>query len=261
MNALKRFAPLTFAVALLLTLPGGVAFAADDKGQSTLDPAGPQAQHVADLFWIITIPALLVLVLVAAAIITAAIRFRDKGGPPKGDAVIGWSTDKMPVQLGGNNAIEFTWTVVPAFILMLIFVLTAIQMPYLRDRPSQAADALKITVVGRQWAWSFEYPNPGSTKKLTTFGEMIIPVGEVVGLDITSKDVIHSWSIPRLSGRLDAVPGQTNSTWVRADAIGTYYGQCTEFCGLSHAFMSAKVTVLSRADFDAWYTKKKQGGG
>jgi cytochrome c oxidase subunit 2 len=87
----------------------------------------------------------------------------------------------------------------------------------------------------------------------------VIPEKSVVSLEITSVDVIHSWSIPRLQGRIDAIPGQTNTSWIEAESTGAYYGQCTEFCGLSHASMTARVLALSQSDWDAWYAK--QAGG
>jgi cytochrome c oxidase subunit 2 len=218
---------------------------AEDQGQSTLDPAGPQAQHIRDLFYIITIPALLVILIVGGAIIFAAFRFRRREGD-----------ETQPKQIGGNNALEFTWTLVPALILLAIFLVSVFQLPFLRHTPTQAADAMHIHVIGRQWAWSFEYQTPAGKKKITTFGTMTIPAGEVVNLDIDSVDVIHSWSVPRLGGRLDAVPGKHNTTWVLADKPGTYYGQCTEFCGLSHALMTTKVVALPPDEFDAWYQKQ-----
>jgi cytochrome c oxidase subunit 2 len=227
---------------------------ADDssKAQSTLDPAGPQAQHISDLWYIILVPALLVTFVVCGLIIYAAIRFRRR------------SEDEMPRQVGGNNALELTWTAVPALILMAIFVLTLFQMPFIRSTPASATDAMRVKVQGRQWAWSFAYPGTKSTRPgikvkagdatyTTATNDLVIPAGQVVSLDITSIDVIHSWSIPRLSGRLDAVPGQTNQTWIEANQPGAYYGQCTEFCGLSHAAMTARVLALSPDDWNAWY--------
>ena len=224
-----------------------VLAAGNSQGQSSVDPAGPAAQHIADLFWIVMVPALLVLVVVGSAILYTAFHFRERDGETR-----------VPRQVGGNNALELTWTLVPALILAGILILSFTQMPFLRHSPQP--DAMHIKVIGRQWAWSFEYP--GKTAKgapITQFGTMVIPVGEVVNLDIESKDVIHSWSVPRLGGRMDAIPGQHNTTWVEADRVGVYYGQCTEFCGLSHSAMTVKVQVLSKADFDAWFNKL-QGG-
>jgi cytochrome c oxidase subunit 2 len=221
-----------------------------DKQQSTLNPAGPGAQHISELFYIIVIPALLVILLVGGAIIVAAVRFRRKS-----------EDEPQPRQIGGNNALEFTWTVIPALILLTIFIVSVFQLPFLRHTPSEAADAMHIHIVGRQWAWSFEYPGKNAKgQTIRTFGALTIPAGQVVNLDIDSVDVIHSWSVPNLSGRLDAIPGMQNHTWVLADHPGTYYGQCTEFCGLSHAAMTAKVVALPPAEFDQWFALQQRGG-
>jgi cytochrome c oxidase subunit 2 len=214
-----------------------------DHAQSPLNPAGPEAQRISDLFWIITIPALLVLLIVGGMIVVAAFKFRRKS-----------EDDAWPAQIGGNNALEFTWTLVPALILLAIFAISLPQLPFLRNLPAEAAGAKHIKVIGRQWAWSFEYP--GGVK---TFGVLTIPAGEAINLDIESLDVIHSWSVPRLAGKIDAIPGQHNTAWVMANDVGIYYGQCTEFCGLSHSAMLVKVVALSQHDFDAWYLKQKGG--
>ena len=259
MNALKRILPLSAATTALLLLAATPALADDSsKQQSILDPAGPSAQHISDLWYIILVPALLVLVLVCGAIIYAAFRFRRK------------SEDEMPRQVAGSNALEFTWSLVPALILLAIFVLTLYQMPFVRQVPASASNAMVVKVIGRQWAWSFGYPNVKNVKigqKVTANGtpyttatnDLVIPAGTVVSLDINSMDVIHSWSIPRLQGRIDAIPGQTNHSWVEANSPGAYYGQCSEFCGLSHAAMTARVLALSQSDWDAWYSNQVGG--
>ncbi|MEA2684217.1 MAG: cytochrome c oxidase subunit [Chloroflexota bacterium] len=240
---MKKTGGITALGLALLGLMGtGIsAFAADisNQTQSPLDPAGPAAQHISDLWYIILIPALIVTFGVGAAIIYIAFRYR--------------RTDEnlMPKQVGGNNALEFTWTLIPALILLGIFAISFPQMEYLRHTPAPTATTVKVT--GRQWAWSFEYPTTGK-KPVTTFGTLYIPAGKVTNLAVDSVDVIHSWSVPRLSGKIDAIPGKHNTTWIKADDPGTYYGQCTEFCGLSHAAMTVTVVALSQADYDKWYS-------
>jgi cytochrome c oxidase subunit 2 len=233
-------------LALLGLLSTGASAFAEDSSQSQgiLDPAGPNAQHISDFWYIVLVPAMLVLVGVGGALIYVAFKYRRK------------DEDFMPTQVGGNNALEFTWTLIPAMILMAIFVLTLLQVGFLRQSP--APDAMRVKVVGQQWAWSFQYEDPNSKKLVNTFGTLYIPAGHVVNLDLESKDVIHSWSVPRLAGRLDAIPGKHNTTWIEANEPGTYYGQCTEFCGLSHAAMTVTVKALAQKDFDAWYSQMKQ---
>jgi cytochrome c oxidase subunit 2 len=260
-SALKSFKTvLATFLACGLSAAGALAALADDgsQQQSSLSPASPQAQHISDLFLIILVPALLVLLIVGGMIVYAAFRFRDPGGPPKGEAHIGWSSDEQPRQLGGNNALEFTWTLVPALILLGIFTVSVLQLPYLRHTPQPEALTVHINAV--RFAWLFDYPVPaGSKGKVFSSNTIYIPAGEVVNLDIDSLDVIHSWSVPRLSGRLDAVPGQHNHTFIFANEPGTYYGQCTELCGVGHAGMQVTVVAMTRADFNAWYLKKLGG--
>jgi cytochrome c oxidase subunit 2 len=244
MSAVKKF--LASVGAAGLALAGAVPALADTdaKGQSSIDPAGPAAQHIRDLWMIVTIPALIVLLAVGGAIIYAAFRFKERD--PK----------FMPKQIGGNNAMEFTWTVIPALVLFILFGISVPQMFYLRHSP--APTGLHITVYGQRYSWSFLYPN---VKKEVFDGSVLyIPAGQPVNLDIKSKDVIHSFSVPRLAGRLDAIPGQTNTLWLQADQPGTYYGQCTELCGTGHATMLVTVKALSAADWQAWYTKLQRGG-
>ena len=125
------------------------------QSQSILNPAGPAAQHISDLWFIILVPALLVLLLVGGAIIYAAFRFRER----EADA-------PEPKQIGGNNALEFTWTLVPALILLSIFFLTIAQLNFIRAVPAEAQSAMTIKVIGRQWSWSFQYPSAPGSKKI-----------------------------------------------------------------------------------------------
>jgi cytochrome c oxidase subunit 2 len=240
-----RVAPLALLPLGLAVLSSIPALADNSsQGQSMLNPAGPQAQRISDLWYIVLVPALLVLLLVGGAIIFAAFHFKAKEG------------DAVPKQIGGNNALEFTWTLVPALILLGIFILSAANLPFLRHTPSEAADAMHIKVIGSQWVWNFKYPG----LKNSYPGILTIPADEVVNLDLNSKDVIHSFSVPRLAGRLDAIPGKNNFMWIQAPA-GTYYGQCTEFCGKAHAGMTITVKAIPRSEFDTWYSKQPKAPG
>jgi cytochrome c oxidase subunit 2 len=243
---LKGILPTALAPAGLSLVVAAPALAEDSsQSQSFIDPAGPVAQHISDLWYIVLIPALFVLVFVGGAIIYAAFKFRAK----EGDTTI-------PKQIGGNNALEFTWTLIPAMILMGIFVVSALQVPFVRHTPTEAADAMHIKVIGSQWIWNFKYPGLRNAYPAT----MVIPADEVVNLDLDSKDVIHSFAVPRLAGRLDAIPGKHNFMWIQAKP-GTYYGQCTEFCGKAHATMTITVRALPRAEFDRWYASQPKAVG
>jgi cytochrome c oxidase subunit 2 len=178
-------------------------------------------------------------VIVFAAIGYAAVKFRDKPGRP------------IPPQSHGKKAVEIGLTALSALILIAVAVPTVATIFKLAKRPS---DAFVVRVTGQQWWWEFTYPdiNGASGRPLVTSGEMVIPVGAKVQLDITSRDVIHSFWIPALNGKRDAVPGRVQPLRIEADQPGEYFGQCTEFCGLSHANMRQKVIALNKVDFDAW---------
>jgi cytochrome c oxidase subunit 2 len=144
--------------------------------------------------------------------------------------------------------LEITWTILPAVILAVVAVPTVATILKLNDKPKQC---MTVQVVGQQWWWEFSYDNGA-----TTANEMVIPAGEVVCLKISSRDVIHSFWVPRLNGKKDAVPGRVHDWYIAADKPGDYWGQCAEFCGLSHANMRIRVRALTKADFDQWYANE-----
>ena len=164
--------------------------------------------------------------------------------------------DDDPAQIHGNTKAELAWTIVPFLILVAVAIPTVFTILDISRTPK---DAMHVKVYGQQWWWSYEYDlNGDGTPEVITANELVLPVGQDVQLDIESRDVIHSFWIPELAGTRDAVPGRVQTTQVRADKVGTYFGQCKEFCGLSHANMRAKAVVLSQADFDTWLQEQEQ---
>jgi cytochrome c oxidase subunit 2 len=157
--------------------------------------------------------------------------------------------DGAPIH--GATKLELAWTAGPVVVLFLIAAFVFIELPGIRDVPEASAgeQQLEIKVTGRQFYWQYEYPNG-----VIAIDTMRAPVGVPVTLEVTApeNDVIHSWWIPALGGKIDAIPGVTNETWFQAENEGVYTGQCAELCGLEHAQMLASVQVLSAAEFDAW---------
>jgi cytochrome c oxidase subunit 2 len=161
------------------------------------------------------------------------------------------------------------WTAFPVVILFLIGAFVFWELPGIEDVPNATAGGqsatgsqsvtadreLEIRVTGRQFYWQFEYPNG-----VIAIDEMRAPAGVPVRLTVTApdEDVIHSWWIPALGGKIDAIPGRVNQTWFQADNPGVYTGQCAELCGLEHAKMTASVEVMQRPDFDAWLERRRQ---
>ncbi len=222
-----------------------------NNGQNSLEPKGPQAQKIYDLF----VPILIIAIIVGIAIIIAtvflAVKFRYKKG-----------TNENPKQVHGNTRLEIGWTVLPALLLAIIAVPTVATIFDLAQNPGPSA--LQVTVEGKQWWWQFSYPDA----KVVTADEMIIPTGRDVFVHLTACDgagaaktcnVIHSFWVPELSGKKDVVPGQENTLTLNADKPGTYLGQCAEYCGLSHANMRFRVIAKSPADFQTWLSEQQQG--
>ncbi len=207
--------------------------------QSVLSPAGPVAttelQVISLGFWIMLGVGVVVLGLLLAII----FRFRAR----KND-------DALPEQVEGNTRLEFAWTIIPLLLLAVLAVPT-IKDAFAAASPPNPSTALPVTVVGHQWWWEFDYP----TLHIVTADEMHIPAGTQVAISLQSVDVIHSFWVPRLAGKLDAVPGRTNSMWLEAAQPGTYAGQCAELCGTSHALMRLSVIADSPSAWSAWVQK------
>jgi cytochrome c oxidase subunit II len=157
--------------------------------------------------------------------------------------------DGAPIH--GATKLELAWTAGPVIVLFLIASFVFIELPGIKDIPDATAgeQQLEIKVTGRQFYWQYEYPNG-----VIAVDQMRAPAGVPVRLLVSAPDadVIHSWWIPALGGKIDAIPGRTNETWFEADKEGVYTGQCAELCGLEHARMLASVDVMSRPAFDAW---------
>ncbi len=207
--------------------------------QSTLHPTADYSGWIQNLNLQLTFWVVVIFVLVQGLLIVAVVRFRARPGAPE------------PKQVHGNTTLEIAWTIAPAIILALVAVPTVLTIWKTQSRPP--GDLMKVKVVGHQWWWEFQYPDLG----VTTASEMHVPVGKTVWVDIETADVIHSFWFPAVAGKRDAVPNHTNHIWFTADSLGTFPGQCAEFCGLSHANMRMKLMVESPADFALWVADQK----
>ena len=229
----------TLALGLLVLLVA--AGCASDAPLDTLEPQGPAARSIDNLLNPVMIIAGVVFLFVELGIVFLVIRFRRR----KDD-----DGEELPAQTHGNLVLELGWTILPAVILAFVAVGT---LATLFDLYQEPENALEIDVVGQQWWWDFQYDVDGDGEyDFRTPNEMVIPAGTPIDLDITSMDVIHSFWIPSLNGKRDAVPGRHHDWTLEADEPGTYWGQCTEYCGLSHANMRMRVIALPQDQFDAW---------
>lgn len=236
----RRVAPLALILPLVLLLGA----CASDAPQDTMDPAGPIARSIDNLFNGVFLVAAVVFVVVEFGTLALVMRFRRR--KDDGD-------DDLPAQTHGNFRLEIAWTMLPAVLLAVVGFFT---LRTLFDINQRDDDDLTVQVVGQQWWWEFAYDLDGdgdfTDEQVLTANDLVIPAGVDVNLDITSNDVIHSFWIPRLNGKKDAVPGRTHPLRLNADEPGTYVGQCTEFCGLSHGYMRQRVVALPPDEFDAW---------
>jgi cytochrome c oxidase subunit 2 len=214
---------------------------ARDAPQDTWQPAGSNAQEIQDLQWWVFMIAGIILLIVFVVIIYVIIRFRDRG-------------QEMPKQSHGNPALEIGLTILPAIILIAVAIPT-VSTVFSLAKTSDTQCIVNVT--GQQWWWEYEYPvqtcgGVEIAEPIVTAGELVMPAQVNVLLRITSNDVIHSYWIPRLNGKRDAVPGRIHPLRMEANQPGIYAGQCTEFCGLSHARMRMNAVSLTVADFGTW---------
>lgn len=242
-------------VAGLVALVALVATSCGDKPLDTLDPAGPRAESINDLLYPVLIVAAIVFVFVQGGVLYMAGRFRVKRPANPAEERPGtYPDDEFPSQIHGHDALEYTWTAIPTLILAVIAVFTLVVLFELDDVEA-TEDQMVVEVVGQQWWWEFQYHLDGNLDTppdIVTANEMVIPVDTEIPLEVQSRDVIHSFWIPRLAGKKDAVPGRSHPWVLEASETGRFMGQCTEFCGLSHAYMRMFTVAVTADEFDQW---------
>jgi cytochrome c oxidase subunit 2 len=226
-----------------------------DGPQSTFDPAGPVAREQLDLFYLTCWVTLVIFVFVGAALAYAMVKFRARS-----DADM---HAEPPEQHHGNPVIEASLIAASLLSLVVIAIPTLREIWLTYDVPeSEKANAYEVTATGYQWWFKFEYPNEKAqtldasgklvSATLTTGSELVIPAGRPVHVNLRTVDVIHSFWIPKLAGKVDMVPNRGNRLWIEADKPGYFWGQCAEFCGESHAVMRFRVIALGPKEFNDW---------
>ena len=238
----KQRSAIGLAVVAAAALLGGCA---RNAPQDTFQPEGENARRIQNLQLPVFIVAGIVGVIVFGVIILVVIRFRDRG-------------QEMPKQTHGRPALEIVLTIIPALILLAVGIPT-VSTVFSLAKTSDTQCVVNVT--GQQWWWEYEYPvqNCGGVEisdPVVTSGELVLPTKAHVLLRITSNDVIHSYWIPKLNGKRDAVPGRIHPLRMEADHPGIFAGQCTEFCGLSHARMRMDAVGLTPADFGTWIAEQ-----
>ena len=226
---------------LLIAAPAPAA----NGGFSPVEPESPKAEGSATPSGSSAIFIIVIFVLVEGLLIAFVVRYRRRGRPRDADGP----------QVHGSTKLELIWTAAPVLILAAIAAFVFVKLPGIQDAPNAAkADAsLQVRVTGRQFYWQFEYPNG-----VIAINRLVAPQGRPVRLTVTAPefDVIHSWWIPPLNGKMDALPAVENHLWFQAERTGVFRGQCAELCGLKHAKMLAEVEVLPAAEFDRWLEER-----
>ncbi len=256
MRSRSRLVPALGAF-LLLVLAGCTSNAPLD----TLDPAGRKAHDIDNLLMFVVSIAGVIFVGVFGALAFIAWKFRvRKPGSDDTHYPGDYADEVFPAQSHGNFNLEIGWTIAPTILMTVIAVVSLTALVKLDDVKAAPPDAsypdMEVIVVGQQWWWEYQYylhGTEGATEPdFVTADEMIIPVGQDVQFFTTSRDVIHSFWIPRLNGKKDAAPGRIHPWVIQADEVGRFAGSCTEFCGLSHAYMRMYTVALPDDQFAQW---------
>jgi cytochrome c oxidase subunit 2 len=225
--------------------------------QSSLDPAGPQASHISDIWWLMFFVLSAVFLIVMGMLILATWRGR---GPASSNTMV---QERLQVNLNSDSHRRLSQVVITGVVLTVVILFVLLVSSFLTGRSLHslaAADPkpLTIDITGQQWWWQVKYENDVPSQMVTTANEIHIPVGRVVQFKLKSNDVIHSFWVPNLHGKTDLVPGHIAATWIRADRTSTYRGQCAEFCGYQHAHMGLTVVAESEEQFRNWYQTQLQ---
>jgi cytochrome c oxidase subunit 2 len=226
------------------------------------DAVTPIAQEINFFYNVILTPVIVIIsVFVLGLLVWVSYRFSEKRNP-------------IPSRTTHNVILEVAWTVVPVMILVVIAIPSFRLLTHQLTLPDAA---VTVKATGKQWYWTYDYPQdqgggfefdstlksdkelqPDELRQLAVDNEAVVPVGKVVRVQVTSTDVIHSFTVPSFGIRIDAVPGRLNETWFKAEREGVYYGQCSKICGKDHAYMPIAFRVVSEAQYAAWLAEAKK---
>jgi cytochrome c oxidase subunit II len=246
-------------LALLVSAPSALAdvFTPESGGSQNAD-------DIDTLYKITLYVAIVIFLIVEGTLIWSLVRYRARRRGPEA------------AQIRGNTPLEMGWTIAAALILVVLTVVTFLYLPDIENPPESGPDGLqasqarfasvdqpappggrpylRIGVNGQQYLWRFDYPGK---QKLFSYHTLVVPVDTTVVLEVTASDVIHSWWIPKLGGKVDATPGYTNKTWFKIPREGVYKGQCAELCGRNHANMTAQVRAVTPSEYEKWLDDRK----
>jgi cytochrome c oxidase subunit 2 len=237
--------PVVISGALVGLLAQAAAAQAGNGGFAPVSPESPNAEGITSSFWFVSAFCLGIFLLVQGLLLVFVVRYRRRNR----------LRDAEGAQIHGSNRLELAWTVFPVVILFAIAAFVFVKLPGIQEVPAATGgrENLVVEVTGTQFTWEYRYPNG-----VVAVDRLRAPEGRTVELHVTAPewDVIHSWWVPALGGKIDAIPGTVNETWFAAKRTGLFLGQCAELCGIYHATMTAAVEVMPAAEFDAWLAER-----
>jgi cytochrome c oxidase subunit II len=242
---MPRRSLVALLLAVFLVLAWAVPAAAAPGGIGPPSPHTDAGKTINEIYWVVFAVCAVVFVAVESALVLFVIRFRRRR-----DAL----PDAEGPQIHGNTRLEIIWTLAPALVLVAIALFTFARIPAVQAN-ADATENLRIRVEAHQFYWQYTYPNGA-----VSFDDLRLPVGRAVALELTTHDVNHSWWVPSLTGKMDAIAGRTNVLRFKPTRVGTWQGQCAEFCGVQHAVMYTRVTVLDADAYDSWVSDQAQLG-
>ena len=207
-------------------------------------PVSPNGQRIYNLYELISVPAVVIFLLIEVALLLIILRFRRRG------------PGHIPPQFHGDTRLELIWTAIPLAIVLLIATVSLVELQTDFVKPALAGPDFQVQVTGKQFLWDYTYP-----QGFTVTHDLVVPTGTLVRLKIDSTDVIHSWWVPSITGKTDAVPGYSNYTWLKITHPGKWRGECAELCGAGHYSMQTTVIALSPSDYQAWLASHMAQGG
>ena len=250
--------PVIFFAAAMAASAGASAAGPKPWQMNFQEAATPVMEDIVSFHNLLLVIETLIVLFVLGLMLVIIIKFNSKANP-------------VPSKTTHNTLLEVAWTVVPIAVLMVVTV-PSMQLLFFMDKAKNPEMTLKIT--GHQWFWSYQYPDNGNfefdsniideedlkegqIRLLEVDERVVLPVDTEIRLLMTSDDVLHNWAIPSFGVKMDTVPGRTNESWIKVTKIGTYYGQCSELCGVNHGFMPIRVDVVSKAEFAKWAAAAK----
>lgn len=221
-------------------------------------PATPVMEQIIDFHNLMFFVEVGIVLFVLGLMVYIVVKFNSKANP-------------KPTKTTHNTALEVLWTVIP-IVILIIFAVPSMKLLFFMEKAQNPEMTLKVT--GNQWYWSYQYPDngnfefdsniipdedikPGQRRLLEVDNQVVLPVNTEIKVLLTARDVMHNWAVPAFGIKMDTIPGRINETWIKVTKIGTYYGQCSELCGVAHSRMPISVKVVSKEDFKKWLKKAK----